>query len=1003
MALARMENSHFAFLEKPCHFSDRKQQEPGKTGNSKYRIPARRSKKAVKEKSENEVEKPIKGASSPKENETSGFSIVNPSPSQTFATLSTAGSLFAQPVLEENQTALQSSSAPLFSSSLSLQARQVLSLIFFHLSQFLLACSFFICSQQASLWIDCNLQYTRLLGEYYMSDSKAVADSLAIREPKVNHEDTDDENSNPESNMSFSNGKKAATPSGTASSASAMATPTDPPSVSPFGFLMTMPQPGTAGIPYFEGKNITEFLTRYDDMCEDYHVKTAEKIRRLPRYCEMLIGQTISSLEEFTDHKWEALVKALKKEYRAGDSIQQVNSRAFLEAYKSKERTSADDIRNYCRKFGSISKILAKAGKLDNYTRIQWFVQGLPEKLSEDLFYKKGIKFDADAEDDDFDEILKQALQHLDSERRFKEIRRVDKPTSDRFSAMTDQFDKKVVLDNHENITNALKAPVAPTSTIALSSASEKALTELTSKFDAMVLAMNLGMHNGQASLPLPQGAAGDSSGAVPALSHAREFDLCSFCEMTDRLAKEWHNRREKCPTFRELVDKGYIHQTERGLICVGKAGGWSNPIRMVKGETQMESVRRALLLAGKTWPVEVNSMRIGEVEGEELSSEDEWDPEVTTYEYEDPRVSAARTDEKKPATPAWKEPVDRILKRKVETQSKYAIPKAPRFGSWNVVPKEDAEIIREVTTPKPAEQPRHDVYTDFMKPDVADDDVAMGEAAPLKKVREQKQTVTFESKPADDQGKRIQAALQKTSHDQLMRTAQGEFNLDLIQARFLKTPVSNAGGLTNGNIIATLPMFRSVVRSVVKESTESEASVSQPTLAKTVKVGSIGVRDHRLRKAYMRATPKTKVQVNGGGKYRGLLDSGAEVNVMTHDIVKAESLPMRPYPDINLVSHSGDRRPFMGICEDVELSIGGVAGQHHIFVIDAADHQLVLGQPFLLQMRVELTYAGNDVRCVLHSEDGRRTAEFTVATDAGTKMKAVDELFPESRIESLN
>lgn len=308
-------------------------------------------------------------------------------------------------------------------------------LILFHLSQFLLACSLFICSQQASLWIDCNLQYTRLLGEYYMSAGKATVDPSAIRDQGICDEDTDDGDKESENSMSSSAVKKNGTTTG---SVSVVATSSDPPSISPFGFLMTMPQPGTAGIPYFEGKNITEFLTRYEDMCEDYHVKTAEKIRRLPRYCEMLIGQTISSLEEFTDRRWDALVKVLKKEYRAEDSIQQVNSRAFLEAYKNKERTSADDIHKHCRKSGSISKILAKAGKLDNYTRIQWFVQGLPEKLSEDLFYKKGIKFDTDAKDGDFDEILKQALQHLDSERKFREIRRADKPTSDRFSAMTD-------------------------------------------------------------------------------------------------------------------------------------------------------------------------------------------------------------------------------------------------------------------------------------------------------------------------------------------------------------------------------------------------------------------------------------------------------------------------------------------------------------------------------------------------------------------------------------
>lgn len=48
-----------------------------------------------------------------------------------------------------------------------------------------------------------------------------------------------------------------------------------------------------------------------------------------------------------------------------------------------------------------------------------------------------------------------------------------------------------------------------------------------------------------------------------------------------------------------------------------------------------------------------------------------------------------------------------------------------------------------------------------------------------------------------------------------------------------------------------------------------------------------------------MRSTRKTKVQIAGGNKYRALFDTGAKVNVMTHDVLKAEGLAMRPYPDV--------------------------------------------------------------------------------------------------------
>ena len=102
-------------------------------------------------------------------------------------------------------------------------------------------------------------------------------------------------------------------------------------------------------------------------------------------------------------------------------------------------------------------------------------------------------------------------------------------------------------------------------------------------------------------------------------------------------------------------------------------------------------------------------------------------------------------------------------------------------------------------------------------------------------------------------------------------------------------------------------------------------------------------------------------MRVGDEGRYKSLLDSGAEVNVMTYDVAKREGLAMRPYPNINLISHTGHRKEFLGVCENVEVDIGGVASLNHIFVIDAAVHQLVL---YLHQMRVGLDYRNNEVEC---------------------------------------
>lgn len=54
-------------------------------------------------------------------------------------------------------------------------------------------------------------------------------------------------------------------------------------------------------------------------MCEDNGLTEAEKIRRLSRYCEMLVGQTLQGLNNYAAKKWDPLVKEIKKKYKAGD------------------------------------------------------------------------------------------------------------------------------------------------------------------------------------------------------------------------------------------------------------------------------------------------------------------------------------------------------------------------------------------------------------------------------------------------------------------------------------------------------------------------------------------------------------------------------------------------------------------------------------------------------------------------------------------------------------
>jgi hypothetical protein len=93
------------------------------------------------------------------------------------------------------------------------------------------------------------------------------------------------------------------------------------------------------------------------------------------------------------------------------------------------------------------------------------------------------------------------------------------------------------------------------------------------------------------------------------------------------------------------------------------------------------------------------------------------------------------------------------------------------------------------------------------------------------------------------------------------------------------------------------------------------------------VPIASIGIVDfqrYRKEKTYAASTPKLLVKVEGTPT-KAMLDSGAEVNVITWAAADELGLPVRTDLLLALKTVSRDSRVFDGACEDVEISIGGV------------------------------------------------------------------------------
>jgi hypothetical protein len=87
------------------------------------------------------------------------------------------------------------------------------------------------------------------------------------------------------------------------------------------------------------------------------------------------------------------------------------------------------------------------------------------------------------------------------------------------------------------------------------------------------------------------------------------------------------------------------------------------------------------------------------------------------------------------------------------------------------------------------------------------------------------------------------------------------------------------------------------------------------------------------------------------------MLDTGAEVNVITRSAAEELGLPVRTDLLLALKAVSGDTRAFDRACEDVEIDIRGVINYQTLLVLNNSEHTLILGSPFFHDAQVTFEY----------------------------------------------
>ena len=716
-----------------------------------------------------------------------------------------------------------------------------------------------------------------------------------------------------------------------------------------------MPYPGAPGTPFFEGSNVTDFLDRYSRMCTDYRVDEQEKIKRLSWYCEMFTGKYVETLISSSGTSWAALRKVLRDEYKDQDLNQQMNSRRFLETYKDKSRADTSDVLQYCRQFSAISQNLVAKGKLDSFTQSRWFLQGLPSTIQTEMFYR----YELDPDDDlhmDFADLLKKALGLLGAKKKLVDLVRTDKK-SDRIEDLVDKCEKKTRISSAANYStplpeSAFQPPVATPIHSAYSSTADprpvdRKIDQLTEMMQGLALSVRTlqsraGISGGNPRTAIIPVIPGSSQPSGPTTIQRQDWPegvtKCSYCWAAD------HYLKRHCSVFQEDLNSNRIHLGDDRKVCIGPYTPGARPVFMRREKPGRESVADAEKLRYPILPsAEVHTLRIGDLQPDPYSSDDE-DEYVSLDAPLDVTVSAARSSQNKGSDASAKEPIKRVLRKRIQKEDNYAMPKNVRFGEWRPV---------ENALPPPA---------------------------PASVQKPSQEEVMTDSEPT------VKKNVERKKHPRVVGVLKETVGATMITKRILDLGVN----LTVGELLASAP---AVEKQLTKAITEDEAVQFR---VNTLGSGEI-LEAKKPFSWYSMGSPKAKVRLEDGSKITALLDTGAEINVMTREVMEDAGLAMRQGPKLELVSHTGHSRPFLGLCEDVEVAIGGLKTRHPIFVVEAGDHDLVLGQPFLNTVKFSQDYKPDGVFGSIIHPQTQESAIFRTLSPQDPANRTENHIFPQS------
>ena len=759
-------------------------------------------------------------------------------------------------------------------------------------------------------------------------------------------------------------------------------------------FRKQMPPPGSAGMPYFSGANVTEFLERYEETCEDYDLSEPDKILRVPRYCDSYRKDLIKALPEWKSKgSWAKLVKAMKSEFREHDLQQIRDSMTFLNEFVMAKRTPAD-LKGYVRLYTQVADSLVYRKVLSEVDQGRLFLIGLPQSVRDKVI--KHFKVD-DLDPDtyrNYSTFRDFVLKATKSEQTIQALQLQKEPTPaytrEIQGLVREQSTTPVVTEADKK-----KPVVLPFTTL---TPSNDEVSKLAQRLESITLFQtNLAsrVEKGEQLLRdrtvapqhIQQGQVRpgyseqdgrnnvDLSGSVSvnAISaYGGRTGSCIYCE--NKFNVEWHQYRDQCPIFTHHVQNQVVHLNDFGKYCVG-------PRRL-----DAEPLRKRV---GQTWAGEVKLKTIGT----------EWDEDLDRRRQfqENPRNDqTTRSPAAYNPTPSTSTPSQVVQNpEKLNQGNGGRIINLIKFGGELLVDKEDdveVNAVSKTRQPFPtriskrtqreqdygtllnratqesgtmvAEDPMDTQAEDTVEPEVVSEGVTITKRVAKPRVREKyiDPYTTIEKKKLAVDNFMEQSITIKIGDLVAMDASLNKlFNQ--------KVPLVPAHG---GN--------RVEIRDVPEHAVTPQEVFGRPPLNMSAVQNVKNIIRHCPSLAMK--TPRVETTINNCVRAPAMIDCGAEVNIISKTTADAAKLTILNEKVMTFSTITGDRFEFAGYIKDVEVDIGGIKNHTDFFVVETPT-QVLLGMPFILESQMSFKYPGEGLmEAVLYNQERKQYGSVLVAGD---------------------